>query len=182
MPSMMLAWQVLSDLVGRLSCRLLFATHYHPLTTEFEGNTSVLLKHMAFTFDRTSHHDGDVITLTHGDGRLVFLYALKSGACQASYGLQVSLLAGIPKPVVEAAEKAGEIMHQRLSAIFESARIRESFPARLKQFSDICSSVAFKTSEETAVSTNLCRTSKQTKSVDRYRLLLGLWQKLKSLN
>lgn len=73
-----------------MDCRLLFATHYHPLTMEFLGSPRVKLGHMAALVS------GDDAA---SDGHITFLYKLLSGACPKSYGLQVDfrdLLANIP--------------------------------------------------------------------------------------
>jgi DNA mismatch repair ATPase MutS len=42
-----IAHAVLDHMVSRCGCRLLFATHFHPLTTEFAGSPDVLQAHMA---------------------------------------------------------------------------------------------------------------------------------------
>ncbi|KAI7753199.1 hypothetical protein M8C21_012330, partial [Ambrosia artemisiifolia] len=93
-----IAYAVFRHLVDKVNCRLLFATHYHPLTKEFASHPHVTLQHMACTFKPIS----DNLT----DQQLVFLYRLAAGACPKSYGMQVALMAGIPKKVVESATKA----------------------------------------------------------------------------
>ncbi len=42
-----IAHAVLKHISSQVDCRLLFATHYHPLTTEFSSNPMVSLGHMA---------------------------------------------------------------------------------------------------------------------------------------
>jgi DNA mismatch repair protein MSH6 len=44
-----IAAAVLGRLVRRVGCRLLFATHYHPLTVEFRNCQDVQMGHMAAT-------------------------------------------------------------------------------------------------------------------------------------
>ncbi|MBK6729296.1 MAG: DNA mismatch repair protein MutS [Xanthomonadales bacterium] len=66
----------------------LFATHYFELTAlagEIDGVANV-------------HLDA----VEHGDS-LVFLHAVKDGPANRSFGLQVAALAGVPKPVINAA-------------------------------------------------------------------------------
>jgi DNA mismatch repair protein MutS len=66
----------------------LFATHYFELTAlagEIDGVANV-------------HLDA----VEHGDA-LVFLHAVKDGPANRSFGLQVAALAGVPKPVIQAA-------------------------------------------------------------------------------
>lgn len=64
---------------------------------------------------------------SRGEQELVFLYQLTSGACPESYGLQVALMAGIPKEVVEAASTAGRTMKQSIGESFRSSEQRSEF-------------------------------------------------------
>ncbi|WP_348673580.1 DNA mismatch repair protein MutS, partial [uncultured Abyssibacter sp.] len=68
----------------------LFATHYFELTELAEQWPATVNLHL----DATEHR-----------GRLVFLHRVKSGPANQSYGLQVASLAGVPKPVVKAAQR-----------------------------------------------------------------------------
>ncbi|CAA6660836.1 unnamed protein product [Spirodela intermedia] len=79
-----IAYAVLRHLLEQVDCRLLFATHYHPLTKEFASHPRVNLQHMAYIFRQD------------GEKELVFLYKLAAGPCPESYGMQVALTAGIP--------------------------------------------------------------------------------------
>jgi DNA mismatch repair protein MSH6 len=74
---------VLEHLSSSIDCRLLFATHYHPLTMEFLGSPRVKLGHMEALVA-----DGD----SESEGHITFLYKLLTGACPKSYGLQVTRL------------------------------------------------------------------------------------------
>lgn len=68
---------------------------------------------------------GDGISSPRND--LVFLYKLASGACSESYGLQVALMAGLPKQVVETAASAGQKMKQLITQNFKSSEARSEF-------------------------------------------------------
>lgn len=114
-------FQVFRHLVERVCCRLLFATHYHPLTKEFSSHPHVSLQHMAYAF---MPKNGSSF---NGDKELIFLYRLAHGACSESYGLQVAQMAGIPKIVVEAASKAGQNMRLKISDNFKSSEGRSEF-------------------------------------------------------
>lgn len=117
-----LVTQVFRHLVERVRCRLLFATHYHPLTKEFASHPHVSLQHMACMFrPRRGAHDGN------GEKELTFLYRLTSGACPESYGLQVATMAGIPKPIVEKASVAGQAMRAKIAGNFKSSEERAKF-------------------------------------------------------
>lgn len=104
--------QVFRHLIEKVNCRLLFATHYHPLTKEFASHPHVVLQHMACTFK---------------DQELVFLYRLNSGPCPESYGLQVAAMAGIPGRVVEAASRASQVLKKTIKENFRSSEQRSEF-------------------------------------------------------
>ncbi|XP_058206767.1 DNA mismatch repair protein MSH7 [Rhododendron vialii] len=116
-----IAYAVFRHLVEKVNCRLLFATHYHPLTKEFASHPHVILQHMACAFKSNSNNS------FQGGNDLVFLYRLASGACPESYGMQVALMAGIPKRVVETAARAGEVMKQSIGESFKSSERRSEF-------------------------------------------------------
>lgn len=113
--------QVFRHLVEKVNCRLLFATHYHPLTKEFASHPHVTLQHMACTFKPIFNNAQST------NQQLIFLYRLTNGACPESYGMQVALMAGIPKKVVEAAAKAGEAMKTKIGVSFRSSERRSEF-------------------------------------------------------
>ncbi|KAI4380038.1 hypothetical protein MLD38_006269 [Melastoma candidum] len=115
-----IAYAVFRYLVEKVNCRLLFATHYHPLTSEFGSHPRVKLQHMACTFQKSS---GNLET----DQQLVFLYQLASGACPESYGLKVASMAGIPTEVVESAMRASQVMKKSIGESFRSSELRSKF-------------------------------------------------------
>ena len=112
--------QVFRHLIEKVNCRLLFATHYHPLTKEFASHPHVTLQHMACTFK--SKTDGN-----SESKELVFLYRLTSGACPESYGLQVAVMAGIPEQVIKAASKAGQVIKKSIGESFRCSERRSEF-------------------------------------------------------
>ncbi|KAG6424168.1 hypothetical protein SASPL_114581 [Salvia splendens] len=116
-----IAYAVFRHLVESVNCRLLFATHYHPLTKEFSAHPHVKLQHMACCFDRTSD------TSSEADQKLIFLYRLASGACPQSYGMQIAAMAGIPNTVILAASKARQVMKEIVGESFKSSEQRENF-------------------------------------------------------
>ncbi|KAJ0254692.1 DNA mismatch repair protein MSH7 [Hirschfeldia incana] len=117
-----IAYSVFRHMVERVKCRMLFATHYHPLTKEFASHPRVTLKHMACAFkSRSDQEPGGC------DQDLVFLYRLAEGACPESYGLQVALMAGIPKQVVGTASVAAQAMKRSIGENFKSSELRSEF-------------------------------------------------------
>ncbi|XP_030516396.2 DNA mismatch repair protein MSH7 isoform X2 [Rhodamnia argentea] len=116
-----IAYAVFRHLVEKVNCRLLFATHYHPLTKEFGSHPRVTLQHMACALKSNGGNH------SKSDQELVFLYKLSSGACPESYGLQVACMAGIPQQVVESASKAGQLMKMSVGKSFKSSEQRLEF-------------------------------------------------------
>ncbi|KAK3034368.1 hypothetical protein RJ639_032266 [Escallonia herrerae] len=154
-----IAYAVFRHLVEKVNCRLLFATHYHPLTKEFGSHPHVTLQHMACTFKlkpEDSHQ---------GNQELVFLYRLASGACPESYGMLVALMAGIPKRVVEAASKAGEVMKRRMGESFRSSEQRSEFSTMHEEW--LKSLLTISKSEESSFAD------------DEFDTLFCLWHELK---
>ncbi|HLD16448.1 MAG TPA: DNA mismatch repair protein MutS [Coxiellaceae bacterium] len=106
-----LAWAVARDLGCRIQSFTLFATHYFELTTLPQEYPEMANVHM----EAKEFND-----------RIVFLYQVKPGPANQSYGLQVAQLAGVPKAVIEEArqklsqletEAAHHLMHPQLSLL-----------------------------------------------------------------
>lgn len=81
-----IAWAVSEDLLSRLGCRTLFATHYHELT--------------ALEHPRIKNLS---LAVLEKEGEVVFLKHIEDGPALGSYGLHVAKLAGLPAPVLERA-------------------------------------------------------------------------------
>lgn len=93
-----IAWAVSEELLDRIKCRTLFATHYHELS---------LLAHPGLANRSMEVLDrGGEIGDTVG---LVFLRKLKEGPSAESYGLHVARLAGLGEGVLK---RAAEIMER----------------------------------------------------------------------
>jgi DNA mismatch repair protein MutS len=80
-----IAWACVEDVVGRIGCRTLFATHYHELTALEAQMENVSCWQVA---------------VREWQGEIVFLHEVKRGAAAGSYGVQVAKLAGVPAQVV----------------------------------------------------------------------------------
>ncbi|MDR1429394.1 MAG: DNA mismatch repair protein MutS [Spirochaetaceae bacterium] len=83
-----IAWAVCEELLDRIHCRTLFATHYHELS---------MINHQRMT-NRS-------MEVMDRDGELVFLRHLIEGAAAESYGLEVARLAGISAAVLSRARE-----------------------------------------------------------------------------
>lgn len=83
-----LAWACAVDLARRLTAFSLFATHYFEITDLAEQLDSVNNVHLD--------------AVEHGQD-IVFMYHVKAGPANQSYGVQVARLAGLPPQVLDAA-------------------------------------------------------------------------------
>lgn len=83
-----IAWAICEELLGRIQCRTLFATHYHELS---------MIRH-----PKMANRSMEVL---ERGGEIIFLRKLVEGAAEESYGLHVAKLAGIPESILERAEK-----------------------------------------------------------------------------
>ena len=85
-----IAWAVAADLVNRIQCFTLFATHYFELTHLGEYYPTVI--------------NQQVEAIEEGD-RIIFLHRVREGAANQSFGIQVAQLAGLPPPVIAQAKQ-----------------------------------------------------------------------------
>jgi DNA mismatch repair protein MutS len=99
------AWSTLEWISHKIRARTLFATHYHELTQLASELPLVANAHMAVEGTRAVAVDG---SKKIGVG-LRFLYKLKDGPAQESFGVHVARIAGLPKPVVE---RAWEVLEE----------------------------------------------------------------------
>lgn len=83
-----LAWSVTEFLHDAISCRTMFATHYHELT-----QLTASLKN-ARNWNVAVREDAD---------NIIFLHKIVEGPADKSYGIHVARLAGVPLDVVERA-------------------------------------------------------------------------------
>jgi DNA mismatch repair protein MutS len=84
-----IAWAVVEAMHDQVTCRTLFATHYHELT-RLAGRLDCL----------SLHH----VRAREWKGDLVLLHEVAAGAADRSYGLAVAKLAGLPPKVVARAK------------------------------------------------------------------------------
>jgi DNA mismatch repair protein MutS len=87
-----LAWAITEYLAKQVTCRTLFATHYHELTELAELLEGVKNFNVAVREYREE---------------VIFLHRIVPGGADKSYGVQVARLAGIPKEVIT---RAGEVL------------------------------------------------------------------------
>jgi DNA mismatch repair protein MutS len=93
-----LADAVARHLAATNRCYTLFATHYFELTALAEPGSGIVNVHLD--------------AVEHGDS-LVFMHAVKEGAADRSFGLQVAALAGLPKSTLQQARRRLAELEQR---------------------------------------------------------------------
>ena len=89
-----LAWAITEQLAKR-GCRTLFATHYHELTSLADSDKAITNLH---------------VTVREWKEDIVFLYGIKEGRTDRSYGIHVAKIAGVPKEVVVRANELLETL------------------------------------------------------------------------
>jgi DNA mismatch repair protein MutS len=84
-----IAWSVVEHLHDEVSCRALFATHYHELTRLAESRQAV---------------NNYNIAVREWNDQIIFLRQILPGAADKSYGIQVARLAGLPDSIIDRAK------------------------------------------------------------------------------
>lgn len=100
-----LAWACAENLANNIKSLTLFATHYFELTQLAEQLTAVFNVHLD--------------AVEHGD-TIAFMHKVHEGAASKSFGLQVALLAGVPKDVVANARRRLKILETYAKADVQS--------------------------------------------------------------
>ncbi|MEK7523867.1 MAG: DNA mismatch repair protein MutS, partial [Patescibacteria group bacterium] len=98
-----LAWAILEHIHDQIGAKTLFATHYHELIAVAEK----LPQAQNFSVAVKEEKDG-----------VVFLYRIKPGAVDRSYGIEVARLAGLPPSIIH---KAKEILRDLEEGILDNA-------------------------------------------------------------
>ena len=100
---MSLAEAILEYIHNHIQCKTLFSTHYHELTSMTKSLKKIKNIH---------------VSASEEDGNITFLHKVKDGAIDKSYGINVAMLANLPKEVIE---RASEIL-----AVYESKKINKN--------------------------------------------------------
>ena len=96
-----LAWSVVEHIHNTNGCRGLFSTHYHELTEVHKTLRALALRQVRVE----ENQQGDVL----------FVHRVEEGAAQASYGIHVARLAGVPDKVCERAQGVMAVLDSRKS-------------------------------------------------------------------
>lgn len=117
---MSVAWATLEWICAHTRARTLFATHYHELTRLSSRLSRLANAHLAVEASRGGN--GAKATST-----LRFLYKLREGPANESFGIHVAQLAGLPRPVIDRAWKVLDEL-ERTAAEHSRAASRDSTP------------------------------------------------------
>ena len=114
-----LAWAAAVALARTVGAFTLFSTHYFELTALPEQCDTMANVHL----DATEHQD-----------HVVFLHNIQEGPANRSYGLQVAKLAGIPAPVLQAAQAKLEELESGRIASADLPAFAPAAPAQAELF------------------------------------------------
>jgi DNA mismatch repair protein MutS len=104
-----LAWACVEYLAEQVGAYTLFATHYFELTCLPERFHSIANVHLE---------------AVEQDDKLIFMHTVKEGPANKSYGLQVALLAGVPKKVINQARiRLKQLEAQQLQAMSQQTEL-----------------------------------------------------------
>ena len=87
---MAIAQSIIEYIVKNIHCKTFFSTHYHEITKLSEKISAVKNIHCEVKED---------------DGHVTFLYKMKEGSMDRSYGVNVAKLAGLPDDLIERADE-----------------------------------------------------------------------------
>ncbi len=118
-----IAWAVSEHMTNKIGAKTLFATHYHELTQLEDSIPGV--------------KNYSVAVKKHGDD-ITFLRKIVRGGTDDSFGIEVSALAGVPKPVVT---RAKEILKQIEQGGVEMPEKVEKPTAQIDIFDGVASEI-----------------------------------------
>ncbi len=126
-----IAHAVVEQLVSRIRCRTLFATHYHTLINDWSVDPRIRLGHM----DCLVNNSGE----KEGHEEVTFLYRLCDGSSPRSYGINVARLAKLPVEVLELAYQQSREFEDKMSgnvSLSENKIVMNQFYERLLSILD----------------------------------------------
>lgn len=97
---MSLAESILEYIHNHIHCKTLFSTHYHELTSMSKSLKKIKNIH---------------VSAQEEDGNITFLHKVKDGAIDKSYGINVAMLANLPREVIERASEILSIYEKKNS-------------------------------------------------------------------
>ncbi len=113
---MAIAQSIIEHIVKHVHAKTFFSTHYHEITTLSEKISAVRNIHCEVSED---------------DGKVTFLYKMKEGSMDRSYGVNVAKLAGLPSDIINRADELLSSLEAQ-SAIDE-AQVKKIVPVAQKK-------------------------------------------------
>lgn len=105
---MAIAQSIIEYIVTKVHAKTFFSTHYHEITKLSEKIHAVKNIHCE---------------VTENDGKVTFLYRMKEGSMDRSYGVNVAKLAGLPDEIVERADELLVTLENQSNV--ERSKVRE---------------------------------------------------------
>ena len=97
-------------------CRIMFSTHYHELTREYESREGVLIYHMSILEPEEGDNLGENSTI-------VFLYTVAEGPCSKSHGFNAARLAGLPRNLIKKGQDVANKFEEEQKKLLELSEI-----------------------------------------------------------
>lgn len=120
-----IAWAVVDYLCSHLTCKTLFATHYHELM------------HLESIMAGVKNY---CISIKEFGGQLVFLRKIMRGSATRSYGIEVASLAGLPKEVIAKAKSLLQELESGNTNLSVTTKEKQpELPKKYKEIIDILS-------------------------------------------
>ncbi|CAA9990348.1 DNA mismatch repair protein MSH2, putative [Plasmodium knowlesi strain H] len=127
-----ISWSIGKYILDHIKCFCLFATHFHEISNIAYQCEGVINRHVETTIDQKQK-------------KICFLYEIKDGASNKSYGVNVAEIAKLPKDVIEKAyEKVEELesaenkyyLKEKLN-IDTSSSINENYKNKISNYMKI---------------------------------------------
>ena len=115
-----LAWAIAEQLVTKLRCLALFATHYHELT-QLENNLTGVANYN--------------VAVREWEDEIIFLHRIVRGGTDRSYGSHVAKLAGVPNTVIERSRELLAELEDNFSSV-RRAPVRTAVRTKKKTDAD----------------------------------------------
>jgi len=170
-----IAWAVSEELLNRIGCRTLFATHFHELS---------LLVH-----PRLVNRSMEVLDK---DGQILFLRKLKEGPAAESYGIHVARLAGLSNSVLHKAQQIMDRLKERdadLSETFKPVSVNQNENTVNATKNDVKSEKKAGNSDKNSTAPEIGKIERLLNEVETEQMtplealnLLCQWKKLLSAN
>ena len=98
-------------------CRIIFSTHYHELTREYESLKGVSIYHMS-VLEPEENDEADTENAT-----IIFLYTVAEGPCSKSHGFNAARLAGLPNKIIAKGKYVADSFEQEHEKLLELSKI-----------------------------------------------------------